>query len=205
MTYKPDQLGSVMPYVRKDATWFLLGGPADANEAQMMHKIRPRMHIIGFEPNVVMYDIQKAQGFPGLLLPVALWSSTTTLRLGTPNQSSDFLQKHRSSSVCKFTDPVEYYEVAADTLDSLSAIHGPFVNAVLWIDIESAELEALRGAEGLLSGRHIRTINLETFEWDEPATTTYLKQFGFKEVLRWGYGANAEGTRRWWNGIYTLG
>jgi hypothetical protein len=75
---------------------------------------------------------------------------------------------------------------------------------VLWIDIESAEYECLQGSTKLLTDRQIHAINVETFVQDEPATTAFLKQFGFKEALRWNHNIDEVGNREWWNAIYVL-
>lgn len=204
MIYEPDQLKVIMPYVREDAEWFLLGGPADANEAQMMRSLRPGMCILGCEPNPVMFNIQKARGFPGRLLQLALWNEATTLRLGTVDHQFGFMQEQRSASARKFPDSVHSYTVQSQTLDNLSVMYGPFRNAVLWIDIESAEYECLQGSTKLLTDRQIHAINVETFVQDEPATTAFLKQFGFKEALRWNHDIDKVGNREWWNAIYVL-
>ncbi len=166
--------------------WFVVGGVATSNEAQTIHTRYPNLKYIGFEPNPVMRE-QAAPNFPGISYPYALWEENKALTLEVPDQ------KDLSSSVCRpFDAPLPYHIVEGRTLDSLSGEYGPFTNCVLWIDIEMAELAALKGATNLLTN-HIKLINLETM-YDEQLRqiTELLQGFGFVEAKRWGHGQWAD-------------
>lgn len=203
MIYEAGQLRNFLPFVPQDSEWFLLAGPADANEAFDMRAARPDICIVGFEPNPVMFNIQRARGFPGLLLPLALWSEGAQLELAGVNHPQGFIQEHRSSSVVKFMDDRKFvYKVEADSLDNLSNRYGPFVKAVLWADIEGAELECLIGARQLLDRRQILALNVEVFAENYMQIAKYLQQFGFIEASRWN--ANKQGDREWWNSVFIL-
>ncbi len=202
--YAPGQVKNIMDLVDDDIRWFLLGGPADGDEAQVLHEARPDIRILGFEPNPVMFKIQSERGFPGLLLPVALWKSMGQIRLNRArNARDDELQKDRASSVVKWADDREGYEVQTATLDDLSKLYGPFDRSVLWIDIEEAELACLQGAKGLLNSKSIRLINVEAYLHRARSLKEHLKRFGFKEIRRWNHHRGAPG-REWWDIIYKL-
>jgi hypothetical protein len=51
--------------------------------------------------------------------------------------------------------------VAGQSLDALSHQYGPFEKAVIWADIEGAELRMLQGATELLSSGNVLALNLE--------------------------------------------
>lgn len=74
MTYSPGQAYRLRTYLRKAPSWFILGGPADADEAQVVHRVWPTCKIVACEPNPEMLQYQKGNDFPasGILLPYAL-------------------------------------------------------------------------------------------------------------------------------------
>lgn len=200
--YAKGQLLKIADYIGPEIQWLLLGGPADADEAQTLHKIRPDIKIIGFEPNPMMYVIQSSRAFPGELVPAALWSSDCSLELKVDGREKPDLQGERSSSVSKYNTSRKQYKVQARTLDGLSVQHGPFKNALLWIDIEGAELECLKGATGLLTNGQIRLASVEVFAEHVQELTEFLGKFGLVEALRWNH-HNQVG-REWWDILYRL-
>ena len=99
----------------------------------------------------------------------------------------------------------ETHKVPAVTLDSMSEQYGPFQNAVLCLDIEGAEVEALKGAEQLLQRGAIKVFNAEVFNTTEHEIASFLKRFGLIEMERWGHQiSDSESGREWWNIIYIL-
>lgn len=181
--YAENQMKHVLPFVDDSIKWFLLGGTADANEAQTLHKKFPKIQIVGFEPNPEMFKLQIASGFPGTLLPLGLWNENTEKLLCRGDTSP---AGNRSASLVRHTN-VKYREhVRCLCLDFLSRLMGPFNQSFLWLDIEGAELYALQGAKELLEDPDgIQLINLEAISELEAGTRDYLKQFGFEEVHRW--------------------
>ena len=76
----------------KDIDWFVIGGPADCDEAQA---VMNRCHCIGFEPNEVYCKYQRDHGF-GNVHNFALWNKNEVLPFTCPVGAS--LQ---SASVCR--------------------------------------------------------------------------------------------------------
>lgn len=190
--YMKDQAAILFKHWPAQAEWFIVGGPADGNEAQTVKARYPRVRCIGFEPQPYFVLCQRYKlRFPGFVLPYALWHYPGVLELHEPGIKE--LEHMRSSSLCRppSSPDLGIWEVKKSTtvvtemLDNLSTDFGPFANAVLWLDIEYAELEALRGARGLLKAGQILLINLETFAHLQPAIDDYLAQFGLRELFRW--------------------
>lgn len=208
MVYEPDQIKYVFPFLGFHPEWFLLGGPADAWEAQVMRSKIPTLAIAGFEPNPTFYNLQRAWGFPGLLLPYALWEERRTLELRIPDSGEDPMQELRCGSLIKFQDGANRTtSVEARTLDDLSDEFGPFRRALLWIDIEGSELQCLRGARRLMENREIHVINAEVEDYAAPEIARLLGGYGIREVKRWNANTviDPDGSRRdWWNIIYKL-
>lgn len=146
-----------------EAEWFLVGGPADGDEAQTVAS-RYQVRCAGFEPNAGFAAWQREHGFPGVLVECALWDEDgASLNLDLPVGAT-----YRSASVCRppwATDASlevqERRQVVGRTLDSLSEEVGPFTNAVLWLDVEYAEPRVLAGAEGLLRAGQVLLANVE--------------------------------------------
>ena len=180
--YNEGQAAVLFDYWPDNVDWFVLGGVATSNEAQTVHAQYPDVKCVGFEPNAVMRE-NAAPNFPGVSYPYALWEEDTELDLCTPGDRAI------GSSVCRPLDDVGKVEkVEAYKLDTLSEKLGPFTNNVLWIDIEWAELFALKGATDLLTN-HTKLINLEIMNREQASEITdYLAAFNFEEVHRWGHG-----------------
>ncbi len=197
--YCPGQVRNIFRYVKPDTDYFLVGGPADGDEAQVFHEKFPAIKILGFEPNPLMAQIQiDLRRFPGQMLPFALWNENKLMNLRTP-QITSAQNAARVSSLVTYGDlPSNLIEVKAVRLDFMSQVYGPFKNAALWIDIENVEREALEGAGDLLKDG-IYLINAECHidgdtEEDsvESSLGKWLTQFGFHEEVRWNgqkYGA----------------
>jgi FkbM family methyltransferase len=176
--------------------WFVVGGPANWDEAQTVHAEYLHVKCIGFEPNLDFVEAQNEElEFPGIVHNCALWSSEEKRSLITPQGST-----HMSSSICRKNpcpDVGEWIEgesvsIQTRTLDLLSREFGPFRNAVLWLDIEYAELEALKGATDLLESGSILLINLESFaHLDFPEVNRLLSRYGFVLQKVWNIGTVA--------------
>lgn len=201
--YQDGQVRRMFPHMR-GIDWFILGGPADGNEAQLIKQEFPHVNVIGIEPNIEMYQFQLEQGFPGVILNSALWSCETRRKFVVPNGNN------RCGSLVKYQADDETIEVETATLDKLSELYGPFDNCCLWLDIEDAELECLSGAEKLLSERRIKVINIEIVEYQSNTVVqkslveTYLFSCGFKEHSRHDI-RNMEENRVISDIIFTLG
>jgi hypothetical protein len=210
IVYDPRQVEVIYPYIDFDPGWFILGGPADATEAQDMREKFPNVCIIGFEPNPMFYNVQLARGFPGRLVQEALWRDWRELELkAVSDRKNSPWQDQRNASAVKYDVARYTYRVRANTLDNYSLAYGPFEDVILWIDIEESELPCLEGAVGLMSAGQIRLVNAEVHDYRVEMMAEMLGRFGIREVGRWN--ANTvidEGTgssRSWWNIIYKRG
>ena len=187
MTYRKNQASEIAHLMPPSVEWLLLGGPADGNEANTLRLHFPRLKCIGFEPNEAGYRHQLPT-FPGKLLKTALWDANVVLQEVLPSVEDTDADRGRRAVYTR--DAIG--KTSGRTLDSLSVEHGPFTNAVLWLDIEGSEERALRGAAGLLSSGAVLLVNLEEHcEGDTEESHTegplapLMGSFGFKEVFRW--------------------
>lgn len=177
-----------------EAEWFLIGGPADGNEAQVIRRRFPMVKIAGFEPNPKFLAHQR-RVFPGILHGCALWDEDdTTLTLRIPKGATGL-----SGSVCRPQDApdisttltVGRIPVTGRTLDSLSEQHGPFTNAVLWLDIEYAERAALKGATRMLEAGQVLMVNVETYAHRTlNEIVEFLYPYGLRLRRVWNVGNN---------------
>lgn len=157
--YSPENLSHILPYLQppwfaKVVTpkWLLLGGPASGCEAQEARRQWPGIGIVAVEPNEEAVYWQMKHGWPkgAVLIHGALHDLDGPVRVSSP---AGFLQSTR-------VDP-HGTEVLGYTWDKLDELYGPFEDALLWMDIETHELEAVRGAEGILGRRAVLLVNVE--------------------------------------------
>jgi len=180
--YSPGQAAILFDIWPEGAEWFVLGGPACANEGQTVYAEHPELKFIAFEPNPEMRRIQQGMNFPGKIHSCGLYNENKLMNLRVPDG------RDISCSVCRdFEDaPCEDIPIQVYTLDTLSEKFGPFTNVVLWIDIEHAELQCLQGATKLLEAGQILMINLEVMQPEMLVPIVeLLTPHGLKEVKRW--------------------
>ena len=72
---------------------------------------------------------------------------------------SDF--KLELEAGCDLEKEYDLIELETTTIDTIDAEHGPFDNAILWADIEGAEMKMLQGATKMLTEQRIQCIYLE--------------------------------------------
>ncbi len=178
--YSPGQVRHIFKWWPTNAKWFVLGGPADGDEAQVVKQTYPHVQCIGYEPNPVLHAKQRAMNFPGVLHSLALWSKPCTLELDVPIDAGP-----RSGSVCRDMGDtqVHKHKVLTTTLDYALWLHG-CEDIVLWLDCEEAELEILAGGKEFL--KRTLLLNLEASnprrlnDYDE-----LLVPQGFKRLDCW--------------------
>lgn len=173
MVYQSGQVKSIFPYVHPGIKHFVLGGPADGDEAQVFHEEFPDVSIHGFEPNQGFFDYQLSHDFPGSLRQAALAEAPGKLPFYIMGE-----KEGRSSRLVASHTPA--YEVDVVTIDSLG-LNEP---TVLWLDIERAELRALQGASRMLSHGLIDVVLLEVLPDTETPVVQFLRQYNIFEVER---------------------
>lgn len=163
--YSPDQLMNIVPFLPRKPKWFILGGPANGNEAQAAHTLWAGVKILGVEPNREAIHWQKNNLWPSphLLLNYALADTCgrlTQLVLESGKLANASIDPE-SVEVNKTNSMAIYETVETITLDRLDEIYGPFEDAVVWMDIEGSEYKALLGAEKLLERKAVMLWNVE--------------------------------------------
>lgn len=150
--------------------WFVIGGLADGDEAQTVRRKKgDHIKCFGVEANPAYFEKQQ-KSFPGTVVNAALWDKDNeelelSFLSGRPQSGSVCAPEQRPDFAgCNWEDyhkSLLRAKVRSATLDRLSDIHGPFDDVCLWLDIEFAELNALKGASRLLDRCLI--VNLEAF------------------------------------------
>lgn len=162
-----------------DALYDLGVGPK--TEWQTLGEIFPAMQLHGCEPDPVRFA--KLVGkFPGKLHPVAIGNGDGTVRLHVDSDGK------RPASV--FTPGLSrVVTVPLWSLDQFDAVSGRPSRVLLWMDIEGAELDAIRGGAKLLRSGRVKWINLEEARgvsggWrpDPRAIRAELAVYGFRAV-----------------------
>lgn len=194
--YSPTNFDQVVPYVMGFVPkWLLLGGPADAYEAQLARKRWPGIKIVGVELNPEAVAWQHKHGWPKdcPLHQAALSDCSGLIRVDC---TADDLRHGRVASGDPTQDP---QAVMAVTWDDLDRLHGPFEDAILWLDIETHEWEALQGAKGLLARNAVWLVNVEmqkAVEWKNQQIDNLLRAHDFRIVGEWNWSADC------WDRVY---
>ncbi len=188
--YNPGQLRNVYKYLRFEPQWLILGGPADADEAQTFVTDYPDGNVIGVEPCSEMVKWQRSHAFPGRLLHAALSDEVGIAALSVPHT------EHRCSTIHNPMGDGRGYgveEVVTVTLDSIHEAYGPFPQSILWLDIEGMELRALKGASKLLASGDVRMVNVEIMLHDETTTGRDIRHLlndaGYFQIDHWDRGS----------------
>lgn len=181
--YNPGQARILFDVWPDEAEWFVIGGPANANEAQTIKQSYPNMKCVGFEPNISMLNAQRMLKFPGDLHQIALWKEDTTLDLKIPNGRDISSSLNRDKD---FKKECTKKQVPARTLDTLEKEYGPWDNIVLWLDIEDSEYEALQGAKRLFNEGKVLLCNVEIFyrEKQQPILQ-YMEEHCMRRLKTW--------------------
>lgn len=168
-------------------------------EAMAFKKIWPDIRNIGIEPNINTF-LDRRSDFPGEIYPWALWSTSCLKELSTSKlyKGHSSLLLPDSRWVRTETHKPELVKnqqliVSCITLDQLDQAFGCLDDIFLWMDIEGAELEALKGGNKLLGSGRVKWIDMEVSheirrvgDPSEDDLCTYLKDFGFS--IKYSYG-----------------
>jgi FkbM family methyltransferase len=182
--YSPGQVKVLWPFLRRDPSWFVLGGPANGDEAQCFALRYPTdCRILGIEPSLRMRRHQLEHNFPGTLIAAGLDKHVGVRPLHSPAGAENCSSMVRDCGG-------DVHEVPTTTLDAIDADYH-FANAVLWLDIEGMELPALRGASACLRRGAFELINVEILVDERPDDLTgiadLLTTAGMELVHEWDW------------------
>ena len=173
-------------------------GPVPHSEAKTFRKLWPTMRIVGLEPSPDTFA-KRISDYPGELYPWALWSipcDKVFNAMKLLSGQSSFLDFEVTKS-----RPCKKILVSCITLDQLDETLKFPEDIFLWMDIEGAELEALKGGHKLLESGRVKLVNLEVSiqpirvgEPSEDDLSSYLKQYGFSICLRYDIGTHFQNT-----------
>ncbi len=151
-------------FITGEPQWMLDVGVGPGTEWRTLKKAYPDMRLIGFEPDPKWYGKWAAEFRQfGELWPNALWSENRELDLYIDELWSSTLYR------CDQRPNLPELCVKAVTLDSVNDFFGGTMRDVLlWLDIEGAELAALKGGWNLFAKRRVKWINVETRERWQP-------------------------------------
>lgn len=166
------------------------------NEANFFKQNFPDIEVHGVEANP-NFAKTRQENYPGNLLCKGIWSKKCRKTLTVPTTGtgrSSLLKAREEWAKSRNFVKSELIEVECITLDDLDRLAGNPEKIWLWMDIEGAELEALKGAKELLSSGRVDCISFEVstvgFLWgeqlsrryEEPTITeieNYLAGFGY--------------------------
>ena len=185
--YSPGQVRVLFPHVNFRPKWFVLGGPANGDEAQVFCKEFPGCTALGIEPMRQFREFQKDRDFPGTLVRAGLGETFGPAEITTPVMFKDEIR-------ASFVRHIEGHKQRTwlTTVDTLDKQFGPFEDAVLWLDIEGMELPALKGADETLKRRgSIKLINVEVMPDERPNDLgdidRFLTNHGFWMIHEWDW------------------
>jgi FkbM family methyltransferase len=181
--YLAKQATEVFPHIDFVPRYLIDCGPGLGQEAHRFAEQYPGIQIIGLEPNYQVYK-KILTDYPGTLLNTAAWSCEGMADMFCPEGemgSSLVVDVRRDGKGLKVSVPTT-------TVDLLDAGLGLFEDAVLWADVEWAELRVLEGADWVLRRGGIRLLNLEVHDGDNEAEVDKVcTDYGFEKVFSYAH------------------
>ncbi len=165
----------------ENAEWFIVGGPADGDEGQVIkRRFGNGLKCLAIEPNPDYCQYQRGFHFPGEVVECALWDEDkVNLGLALPPDAT-------WRSAITVPTPIGNDRLCIGrTLDSLSLEYGPFTNSVLWLDIEYSEMRALKGAECVLDS--VLLANIETDLHRVGSLVLFMERHSLQYVRSWNH------------------
>ncbi len=168
--YSPGHLKTVARFCRFTPKWLLLGGAADADEGLTARRLWPGCRVLAFEPNPEAYRWQLANvpewsdPDSGMTLYERALADTDGVEVELayePGRLRNATSDPDALPGCRQNPATVFVNVPTVRLDSVNSERGPVSDAVLWLDVEGYELEAVRGGAGIMSSGAVRVINVE--------------------------------------------
>lgn len=164
-------------------------------EANVVSRIWPGINVIGFEPNIGLF-LARSKDYPGTLFPLGIWNTPgPQTMMMTPNKGqSSILQVEKQFEKHLLSSESTKVVINCITLDCLDRALSNPRDIFLWMDIEGAELQALKGGSRLLGSGRVKWIILEVAHVpkriDQPSGADikdYLSQYGFQPKQKYDY------------------
>ena len=170
--------------------WFVCCGLGDGNECDLAAWLWPQCRLVGLDPDPRAYHLHLGR-------PWARYGRVTNAAAGDGEYTGTMLVNSLgAASLAPFMlaeCPADARkEVTVTKLDRVEVAHGPWSDAVLWLDCEGMDYQALSGAGGLLQANKVLAIVKETWTQrpeayeDNRACERYLTGHGFRMVETFG-------------------
>jgi len=137
-------------------------GPRPHEEANIMHQLWPDANIIGFEPTPSTYK-DRLKDYPGKLYNYGLWNfhGIYAFNIAQAAGRSSFLKPHKDWKYGTPSKTIKTRHIECVTVDSFFKDHKNDEDIFLWMDVEGAELEILKGATNLMNKGIIKWVMVE--------------------------------------------
>jgi FkbM family methyltransferase len=164
--------------VRMNPSWAIMVGVGKGKDVPVFKQIWPNIKLVGIEP-LTQY-IEMNADFPGEIVQCAVGSE--------PGNRKLYYAYNRDQRASFYEIPglpkEQYDEVNVRTLDDIEATTGPWHDAIMWLDIEGAEVEAIGNSNVMSSGK-VRWVNVElTFV---PQKKSAAVAYETDDVLRYNW------------------
>lgn len=181
-----DPMGVLVPYLKTDPRWIIMGGLGDVDEVGPARKRWPSCRFIGVDPDQRALDWQKAHNWP---------KGDRLIRSALSDKGG--IAEIRMDSICcpsmhpeniEAAPPEELQATGTMTLDRLADNFGPFYSSVLWLDCEGWDYNALLGGKRLLKSGKVQCVNFEIwYRLPETSQKMYdlLESFGYVRAEVW--------------------
>jgi len=189
--YNENQVEAIFPYLRRPPSILFLAGPGDGNEAQRFLQEFPKAGTFLFEPNEAMRVFQRQNGYKGLMSAAALSDKVgkAQFTLGDVPHCSSMLRDCPGTKTKVDTLTIDYVFEQWKWSDVELDVNKR--DAVLWIDVEGAELLVLKGSEKTLTDGGFQLINMEVLADERPDDVIEIEKImdrhGFELVHSWNW------------------
>jgi len=157
------------------------------SESWSIRQMRPECNIVGFEPSEPRYKLITEVGYPGKIYNCALSSKSGFIEGGIPREDgrNDFCTN--ANEMCYEMNLYDKGEIECKTIDEIIE-EEKMNNALIWADVEGAELDVLKGASKSLKEKKISGIWVElNYELDMTQTNfchatevvEFLESYGY--------------------------
>ena len=156
-------------------------------EAKQFKDKYPNINIFGVEPQSKVFSTRNE--YPGKKYNIGIWSTAgiKTLNLTKDLGNSSILNLNNDLPDNKKINIIGEEKIICITLNNFDDLCNNPEDIFIWMDIEGAEFEALKGAKKLLKSKRVKYIDLEISKQDRRHKDNYRNEL---IVFLSGYGYN---------------